>query len=126
MRNERAVRGFMELLGFEEAYRGYVAAWQALCIFTRAAPGTTPIEFVIAEGGPLKEFNKGVGGVHHVAVRVPDLEAATAKLAAKGVEMLSKTPVKGAGPFLCNFIAPVYTQGAVIELVEVLPEGTAP
>lgn len=118
MASERAAAAFMDLLGLSELYRGYVPEWQALCIFAAGPAGGTPLEFVIAEGGPLKDFNKGVGGVHHVALAVPDIVQATRRLEDKGVRMLSPVPVKGAGPFLCNFIDPVYTRGAVVELVE--------
>lgn len=120
MRNERAARAFMDLLGLTERHRGYVPEWQALCIFATGPEGGTPLELVVADGGPLKEFNKGAGGVHHVALEVKDLAAATEKLAAKGVAMLADKPVKGAGPFLCNFIQPVFTQGSLVELVQVI------
>ena len=68
--SEEDVLALMALLGLEEDYRGFVPQWSALCIFTKAAGGS-PIEFVIPDGGPLERFNKGAGGLHHIALQVP-------------------------------------------------------
>ncbi len=72
----------MQLLGLEEDYRGYVPAWSALCIFCKAN-GASPIEFVIPDGGPLKKFNKGLGGLHHVALEVPSTDDVARRLGAQ-------------------------------------------
>ena len=109
----------MGLLGLEEDYRGFVAEWSALCIFTKATNGS-PIEFVIPDGGPLERFNKGAGGLHHIALQVPSLDALAAALEAEGMKLLAEQHVKGAGPFMCNFLSPVYTRGITIEFIELL------
>jgi methylmalonyl-CoA/ethylmalonyl-CoA epimerase len=112
----------MTLLGLKEDYRGYVEKWQALCIFTRPE-GATPIEFVVPNGGPLAKFNKGIGGLHHVALTVPSIDDVRAYLEPQGVKLLNETHVKGAGPFLCNFVSPIYTRGVQIEFIELLSDG---
>ena len=99
---------------------GFVPQWSALCIFTKAAAGGSPIEFVIPDGGPLERFNKGAGGLHHIALQVPSLDALAKALDGEGMRLLEPTHVKGAGPFLCNFLSPVYTRGITIEFVELL------
>ena len=109
----------MRLLGLEEDYRGFVAEWSALCIFTKAHAGS-PIEFVIPHGGPLERFNKGVGGLHHIALQVPSLDALAERLGAEGMKLLAAQHVKGAGSFMCNFLSPIYTRGLTIEFVELL------
>lgn len=109
----------MALLGLEEDYRGFVPQWSALCIFTRREHGS-PIEFVIPDGGPLAKFNKGAGGLHHIALEVKDLDALARKLAAEEMRLLEDEHVKGAGDFLCNFLSPVYTRGITIEFVQPL------
>jgi len=121
MPRERVALSLIELLGYQEKYRGYVECWSALCIFTESH-GSVPMEFVIADSGPLKEWNRGAGGTHHVALAVEDLADRMRQLAERGIRMLEPEPVKGAGPFLCNFIDPASTRGVVIELVQVLPE----
>jgi len=117
--SEEDAQTFMAILGLEEDYRGFVPQWSALCIFTRREKGS-PIELVVPDGGPLARFNKGAGGLHHIAFEVPDLDALARDLAAQDMRLLEDTHVKGAGNFLCNFLSPVYTRGVTIEYVQLL------
>jgi methylmalonyl-CoA/ethylmalonyl-CoA epimerase len=117
--NEEEALGIMTLLGLSEDYRGYVEEWQALCIFTKPE-GASQVEFVIPNGGPLAKFNKGFGGLHHIALTVPSIDAVKDCLALKGISLLSGTHVKGAGPFLCNFVSPIFTRGVQVEFVQLL------
>ncbi len=118
--DEAAVAMQMELLGLTESYRGYVAQFQALCIFTSPVRGGSPIEFVVPDGGSLARFNKGAGGIHHIAFAVPDIAALTADFAGRGIAMVEPVAVKGAGNFLCNFLGPAPTRGVIVEYVQVL------
>ena len=117
--SEEDALALMTLLGLEEDFRGFVPQWSALCIFTKSM-GSSPIEFVIPDGGPLAKFNKGAGGLHHVALQVPDIRALGRRLEAEGMKLLEPEPIKGAGDFLCNFLSPLYTRGITVEFVEVL------
>lgn len=117
--DEDEALAMMALLGLEEDYRGFVPEWSALCIFTKPN-GASPIEFVVPYGGPLASFNRGAGGLHHVALQVPDLDVLARKLEAEDMKLLSPTHVKGAGNFLCNFLSPIYTRGLTVEFVQVL------
>ena len=119
--DEESVAAMMATLGLTEDYRGYVPQFHALCIFTRAA-GRSPIEFVVPDGGPLLKFNKGLGGLHHIALEVPDLAAIMAHFAEQGILMLEPEPVRGAGNFLCNFLRPSATRGIIVEYVQMLSE----
>lgn len=110
---------FMEMMGIEEDYRGRVDLWSCWCIFTKPATGAA-IELVIPEAGPLMKFNHGIGGVHHYAYAVADIQAVSAQCIAKGMKMLLPDAIKGAGNFLCNFINPISTRGIQIELVQPL------
>jgi methylmalonyl-CoA/ethylmalonyl-CoA epimerase len=85
--DEETAEALMATLGLREVLRGSVATFQALCIFTEAA-GRSPIELVIPNGGPLERFNKGAGGLHHIAFEVPDLVALTQDFARRDVPML--------------------------------------
>ena len=116
---EDDAQAMMDLLGLEEDFRGFVPHWSALCIFTKAA-GRSPMEFVIPDGGPLAKFNGGFGGLHHVALEVPDLRALAAKFMEHDIRLIEPEPVKGAGNFLCNFLSPVYTRGLTVEFVQML------
>ena len=109
----------MAVLGLQEDFRGYVPEFRALCVFTRGN-GASPVEFVIPDGGPLLNFNKGLGGLHHLAYLCPSLDAKRAERAAQGMALLEAEHVKGAGPFRCNFLSPIYTRGLTIEFVELV------
>jgi hypothetical protein len=117
--NEREAVEQMSLLGLEEEYRGFVPRWSALCIFTRASLGSA-IEFVVPKGGPLANFNEGVGGLHHIALEVHDLDEIALGLHAQGMKFLEVEHVRGAGPFICNFLSPGFTRGLTIEYVQLI------
>jgi methylmalonyl-CoA/ethylmalonyl-CoA epimerase len=56
-------------------------------------------------------------GLHHIAYRVPDLEATLARLAADGFELIDQTPRAGAYGHQVAFLHPRSTGGVLIELV---------
>ncbi|MBI5265042.1 MAG: VOC family protein [Bradyrhizobium sp.] len=111
---------FMHLLGMEEHYRGYVEQWRCWCIFAQSCNGST-VEFVVPTAGVLAKFNKGVGGLHHIAVEVDNLDATRRELESQGMQLIEPEHVKGAGPFLCNFLSPIFTRGIQVEFVQSLP-----
>jgi methylmalonyl-CoA epimerase len=56
-------------------------------------------------------------GLHHVAVRVPDLSAAVERLRAAGARLLNE-PQTGAGGHRYVFVHPASTGGVLLELIE--------
>ena len=109
------VETLVALFGFTRGAEEYVPEYEADCYFTEG-PGAA-IEFIVPRGGKLATFNKGLGGLHHVALEVDDLEQASAELAGKGVKLLETQPVD-AGPILINFVPPLYTRGFIVELIQ--------
>lgn len=57
-------------------------------------------------------------GLHHIAYRVPDIEATLADLAAKGFRLIDERPRPGAGGHRVAFLHPQNTHGVLVELVE--------
>ncbi len=113
--DESLVTMWVDLFGLEMGRRQFVPAYEAECIFTQGPRGL--IEFVVPRGGVLAKFNKGMGGLHHVAFEVDDIVLAAKQLNEQGVELLESEPVD-AGPLLINFISPIYTRGVTVELVQ--------
>ena len=109
------VEEFCRLCGMSPGRRQYVPQYEAECIFTQGACGV--IEFIIPRGGKLAQFNKGIGGLHHIAIEVEDLQATMTQLAADGVRLLESSPVD-AGELWINFLPPVYSRGVTIEYVQ--------
>ena len=85
--------------------------------------GDAELEFLESTSpeGPIAkaiEKNGGRNLVQHIALRVDNVEAATADLQAKGVEMLDKAPRYGAGGAKIAFLHPKATGGILIEICE--------
>jgi methylmalonyl-CoA/ethylmalonyl-CoA epimerase len=118
--SEQQAAELIALLDLEEEARGFVESYRALCIFTQGNGGS-PLELVVPCGGQLTKFNRGIGGLHHVAIKVDSLHQLTERLRGDGIPLLENQPVRGAGPFICNFLAPVYTRGVIVEFVEESP-----
>jgi methylmalonyl-CoA epimerase len=57
-------------------------------------------------------------GLHHISIRVPDLNAAVQKLKSGGTRLVSNEIKVGAGGHRYVFLHPSSTAGVLIELVE--------
>ncbi|MCL2683644.1 MAG: methylmalonyl-CoA epimerase [Synergistaceae bacterium] len=69
-----------------------------------------------SEESPIAKFIEKRGeGIHHLALRVDDLEACLSELKAKGIKLIDETPRRGAGGALIAFIHPKVT-GILLEL----------
>ncbi len=68
---------------------------------------------------PVAKFLEKRGeGIHHVALGVPDVAAALAKLKAEGAQLIDEAPRKGAGGAMIAFIHPKSTGGVLLELCQ--------
>lgn len=69
--------------------------------------------------GPIARFmGKRGEGMHHVAYKVPDIEAALTRLADSGVRLIDETPRKGTHGWTIGFVHPESTNGVLTELVQ--------
>ena len=114
---DRAQR-FMEKFGLETDYSEYVEAYQAECLFTKHREDETPVELVIPKEGVLTEYNKGKGGIHHIAFEVDDVETIRQDYEEKGLHMLEEEAVPGAGGIIVNFLRPRFGEGILVEFVQ--------
>jgi methylmalonyl-CoA epimerase len=64
-----------------------------------------------------KFLNKRGEGLHHIAIRVSDLNASVERLRASGARLLNE-PRTGAGGHLYVFVHPSSTGGVLIELIQ--------
>lgn len=72
-----------------------------------------------SEDSPVSKFIAAKGeGIHHLAIRVDNLEAALAELKEKGVRLIDEKPRCGAGGAKIAFLHPKATGGILLELSE--------
>ena len=72
-----------------------------------------------ADDSPVAKFIEKKGeGIHHLAIRVDDLDKALEKLKAQGVRLIDEKPRKGAGGARIAFLHPAATGGILLELSE--------
>lgn len=66
---------------------------------------------------PIAKFIEKKGeGIHHLAIRVDDLEKALAELKDKGIRLIDEQPRRGAGGAMIAFLHPKATGGILLEL----------
>jgi methylmalonyl-CoA/ethylmalonyl-CoA epimerase len=69
--------------------------------------------------GPIGKFIEKKGeGIHHLAFAVKGIESALSEIESKGVQLIDKTPRKGAEGLDIAFIHPKSTAGVLTELCE--------
>lgn len=83
--------------------------------------GDTRLELLepLSENSVIGRFIAKRGeGMHHISLRVPDLQAAVAKLKADGVRLVTNEIKIGAGGHRYVFVHPASAGGVLLELVE--------
>jgi methylmalonyl-CoA epimerase len=110
--------GFYERLGLQAGHRETVAAERVNVAMLPAGESRLELIEASAPDSPIAKFLERRGpGLHHVALRVPDLNATLARLRAAGVRVLNE-PQPGAGGQLYAFLHPASTGGVLMELIE--------
>ena len=68
---------------------------------------------------PIAKFLEKRGeGIHHMAVRVTDIQAKLAELEASGAQLIDRSPRVGAGGHLIAFVHPKAAHGVLLELTQ--------
>ena len=83
--------------------------------------GESRIELLEAtsDDSPISKFlNRRGPGIHHIAVRVDDIQGTLAELKQKGARLIDEEPRMGAGGCLVAFVHPSSTGGVLLELVQ--------
>ncbi len=83
--------------------------------------GDTEIELLesTAPDGPVAKFIEKRGeGLHHIALRVENIEEALEELKKKGIRLIDEKPRKGAGGARIAFLHPKATGGVLLEICE--------
>jgi methylmalonyl-CoA epimerase len=124
-RLEAAVHFFRDAMGLHIELPEEVAS-QAVRAHHVLLDGLSALELLEATdpASPIARFVGRRGpGLHHITLRVDDIEAALAHLAARGIRLLDETPRVGAGGSLIAFIHPEAAHGVLVELKQVVGHG---
>ena len=116
---DEALAVWRDALGLEVEHTEEVAE-QGVRV-TMLPVGESHIELLqpLTENSPVGKFLEKRGpGIHHIAVRVPDIEAALAQLKQKGTRLIDEKPRVGARGCLVAFVHPSSANGVLLELVQ--------
>src|SRR5579863_2840421 len=115
---ERALEFYGQQLGLTVALRETVEQEQVRVAMLPLEGSRIELLEPTEPDSPVGRFLDQRGeGLHHVALKVPDLAAAVERLRASGARLLSE-PRSGAGGHLYVFVHPASTGGVLLELIQ--------
>lgn len=110
---------YIEVLGFQQAYREIVADQGIEAVGLRA--GETIIELLrpLDADSPVARYRgEAPAKLHHTAYRVGNLREELSRLKDAGIQLIDQSPRKGAHGNLIAFLHPKSTGGVLIELCQ--------
>jgi LAO/AO transport system kinase len=109
---------FYEALGLAVAHRENVVGEKVAVAMLPAGDSRIELLEPTAADSPIAKFLEKRGpGLHHVALRVPDLNAVVSRLKANGARLLNE-PRSGAGGHTYVFVHPASAGGVLLELIQ--------
>jgi LAO/AO transport system kinase len=109
---------FYQSLGLAVAHRETVVTEKVEVAMLPAGDARIELLEATASDSPIARFLEKRGpGLHHIALRVPDLEAAISRLQSGGARLLNQ-PRTGAGGHKYVFVHPASTGGVLLELIQ--------
>jgi methylmalonyl-CoA epimerase len=124
VKNLQAAKSFYSMLGLEISDDEIVEQEQVKLAMVKVGDSRLELLEPLSEESPVGRFIISRGeGLHHIALRVPDIEARLEELKTKGVRLVSNTVQRGAGGHLYFFVHPSSAGGVLMEIVQDAPEG---
>lgn len=115
---DQALRFYRDQLGLDVAMRETVAEEKVnVAMLPVGEPRIELLEPSEADSVIAKFLDKRGEGLHHIALKVPDLNASVEKLRASGARLLNE-PRAGAGGHYYVFVHPSSTGGVLLELIQ--------
>ncbi len=119
-----AARKFYEKLGIAAEGEEEVAHEKVrLAMFPVGESRIELLEATADDSAIARFIAKRGEGLHHIALRVPDLRAAVARLKKEGTRFVSEDIQVGAGGHLYVFVHPSSAGGVLVELCEDKKDG---
>lgn len=116
---EAGIKKYVELWGYELTHREVLDDAGLELIWLEAGDMFVELVRSLRDDTPIANFLKTRGpGLHHIAVRVNDIDAALAQLAARGARLLDEQARPGGRGMRIAFVHPGDGVGVLWELVE--------
>jgi methylmalonyl-CoA epimerase len=113
----QALAFYRDALGLEVGPPEEVPSQRVRAHFVPVGEATLELLEPTAPDSPIAKFIEKRGpGVHHVTLRVDDLNEALGRLRARGVRLIDEAPREGAEGALIAFVHPASTHGVLVEL----------
>ncbi len=113
-----ALRFYRDQLGLSLASRETVVTEEVhAAMLPAGGPKIELLEPTSSDSVVGRFLEKRGEGLHHVALNVPDLDAAVARLRESGVRLLNE-PRRGAGGHVYVFVHPASASGVLLELIQ--------
>jgi LAO/AO transport system kinase len=114
-----SAKAIYEKLGLNISQEELVEAEQVRVVMVPLGESRLELLEPVSENSVIAKFiTKRGEGLHHVSLRVPDLDAAVALLTKDGVRLVSSKIGIGAGGHRYVFVHPSSAGGVLLELVE--------
>jgi methylmalonyl-CoA epimerase len=113
---------FKDVLGLHVESSEEVVSQRVRATFLSTGQSTLEMLEATASDSPIAKYlDKRGAGMHHVALRVDDIDAALAHLKSRGVRLIDEKPRPGAENALVAFIHPSAANGVLVELKQPAP-----
>jgi len=114
---------FRDVLGLHVEASEEIASQRVRATFLNTGQSTFEMLEATAVDSPIAKFiEKRGAGMHHVALRVDDIEATLAHLRSRGIRLIDEKPRPGAEGALVAFIHPSAAHGVLVELKQPAPK----
>ena len=114
---------FKDVLGLHVETTEEIASQRVRATFLNTGQSTFEMLEATAAASPIAKYLEKRGpGLHHVALRVDNIEAALQHLRARGIRLIDDQPRPGAEGALVAFIHPSAAHGVLVELKQPAPK----
>jgi methylmalonyl-CoA epimerase len=119
---DEALAFYRDALGLHVEPPEEVASQRVRAHFVPAGPAALELLESTADDSAIARYIARRGpGLHHITLRVDDIEAALAQLRTRGVRLVDEVPRPGAEGALVAFIHPSAAHGVLVELKQAAP-----
>ncbi len=116
---EKAIDDYSALFDFEAIERNEVSSEGVKVAMLKTGASELELLCPTKEDGPIAKFIREKGeGIHHIAIRVPDVPNAIEAAKALGLRVLDDKPRKGARGAKAAFVHPKSFHGVLLEFYD--------